>query len=47
MIVKVSFKVKKLGVWWVIGEIADYRLERVIDGVKGAVKKVRIMLPPQ
>ena len=47
MIVKVSFKVRKLGIWWIFGEIADYKLNKVLDGVKGAVKKVRIMLPPQ
>ena len=52
---KVKFRVKKNGVWWTIGEIADYQLKtpehlankRLLEDLKGSSKKVRLIMPPE
>jgi hypothetical protein len=54
-IIKVSLKVKKLGVWWVFGDIADFKLTqqlhtdnaRLMEAIKGTAKRVRLMIPPE
>jgi hypothetical protein len=38
--------VKKLGVWWVFGDVADFKLNNPVDGIKGLSKKVRLIIPP-
>ncbi len=43
---KVSFKVKKLGIWWVFGDVADFKINKPINELRGTAKKVRMMIPP-
>ena len=51
MVVKISFKIRKNGVWWIYGELADFHIKQseasrnVLEQLKGSAKKVRVMLP--
>jgi hypothetical protein len=54
LVVRLITKVKKNGIVWQIGELADYQLikeehiknKALLEALKGSCKKVRIMLPP-
>jgi len=51
MVVRVCFKLRKHGVWWVFGEIGHYNIARpdpaLAEALRGTAKKVRVMLPPE
>lgn len=55
LIVRIITKVKKNGIQWTIGELADYQLRKeehvknknLLEALKGSCKKVRIMMPPE
>ena len=55
LVVRIITKVKKNGIQWTIGELADYQLKKeehvknknLLEALKGSCKKVRIMMPPE
>lgn len=55
LIVKVSFKMKKNGILWTFGQLADFQLkkpehlknQRLLEELRGTTKKVRVMIPPE
>ena len=55
LVVRLITKVKKNGIVWQIGELADYQLikeehvknKALLEALKSSCKKVRIMLPPE
>jgi hypothetical protein len=55
IVMKVCFRVKKQGVNWTYGEIADYQLKspkhtenmNLIEALKSSSRKVRLMMPPE
>ena len=55
LVVRLITKVKKNGIQWSIGELADYQLNKkihvknykLLEALKGTCKKVRIMMPPE
>ena len=51
MVVRVCYKLRKHGIWWVFGEIGHYNIARpepaLAESLRGTAKKVRVMLPPE
>ena len=48
LVLKVSFKIRKFGINWIFGDMADFKSSDLTfaDLLKRNTKKVRVMLPP-
>lgn len=49
MVIKVAFKVKRHGMQWTIGNLADFKVnDKVVsEGLKKCAKPIRVLMPVQ